>query len=58
MRACIYIDKGSYCDFWIHEISIKIDLRIYLLEYGVLRSNAADSHVPTEYALCQMQKHI
>ena len=48
MRASIYIDKGSYCDFKIHEISIKIDLGIDLLEYGVLRSNAADKHVPTE----------
>ena len=58
MRVCIYIDKGSYCDIWIHEISIKNDLGIDWLEYGVLRSNAADRHVPTEYALCQMQKHI
>ena len=58
MRESICIDKGSYCDLWIHEISIKIDLGIDLLEYGVLRSNAADNNVPTEYALCQMQKHI
>ena len=58
MRACVYIDKGSYCDLWIHEIRIKIDLGIYLLEYGVFRSNAADIHVPTEYSLRQMQKHI
>ena len=31
---------------------------IYLLEYHVLRSTAADKHVPTEYALRQMQTHI
>ena len=54
----MYIDKGSYCDLYIHEISIKIDVGIDLLQYDVLRSNAADNHVPVEYALCQMQKPI
>ena len=28
------------------------------LEYGVLRSTAADKHVSTKYALRQMQTHI
>ena len=28
------------------------------LEYGVLRSTAADKHVTTKYALRQMQAHI
>ena len=31
---------------------------IDLLEYGVFRSNAADKHVRTKYALCKMQAHI
>ena len=31
---------------------------IDLLEYDVLHSNAAGNHVPTEYALCQMQTRI
>ena len=37
---------------------IYIYVGINLLEYHVLRSTAADKHVPTEYALRQMQTHI
>ena len=47
----IYIYIYMYMYMYIY---VGIDL----LEYGVLRSTAADKHVPTKYALRQMQTHI
>ena len=42
----------------IQDICAYIYVGILLLEYGVLRSNAADKHVPTKYALCEMHTYI
>ena len=42
----------------IDEDGTKTNFDKSLLEWFMLRSHAADNHVPTEYALCQMQKHI
>ena len=50
----IYTHTYTYTFIYIWYIYFEINL----FEYHVLRSTAADKHVPTEYALRQMQTHI
>ena len=59
MCVCIYIYTYIYIYIYIYNIYIWfIYVGINLLEYHVLRSTAADKHVPTEYALRQKHTHI
>ena len=53
----VYIYIHPYVHTYIY-VCVYIFVGIDSLEYGVLRSTAADKHVPTKYALRQMQAHI
>ena len=59
MGLFIYIYIHTYTRTYIYiYVCVYIFVGIDSLEYGVLRSTAADKHVPTKYALRQMQAHI